>query len=134
MDIGEGFTSRREETEYGGDTQGLAKEWKEIGHPPPKDELSPIAQSSRPNRPKKLKVKRTGTSPRNEGRAERGQHSLKQYNHHRNNGNNPKDSNPQHQWPVITHQNSDDRRLYPETRDRHHSLTGSHAAYVDTRI
>jgi len=60
MDIGEVYASRRKETEYGGDAQGLVKERKEIGHHPSEDELSPIAQSSRPKLPKKLKVERHG--------------------------------------------------------------------------
>jgi hypothetical protein len=56
VDIDEDYTSRREEEEYGGDTQGLAKERKEIGHPSSEDKLLPTAQSSRPKRSKKTKI------------------------------------------------------------------------------
>jgi hypothetical protein len=68
MDVGENYTSKKEETEYSGDTQGLAKKRKEIGHLPSEDELSPIAQSSSPKRPKKLEEKRHVEKPQERNR------------------------------------------------------------------
>jgi len=136
--------SGREEMNYSGDKHWRGKGRTESGHNPSEEEMLLTVQSSSPKRHKKnQKGKERGEVTREDGRTERGPHSQNQYNHRRipllagaKNGRNQQDRNPEHQWPVVAHQNSDARGIYKNTTARHHTLIGSNSAHVihDTRI